>query len=138
VGSLGHRRWVLNPPYGPAGIGFAGNAQCLYAFGGSGGGSAEWVAWPNPGYTPVEVVGATWSWSAPGGVGSPTVKVTRVGDGADMPVTVEALPYGYGPDTIAIHRTNWEAQAGQIYRVEITGSSLGKTVTYDVKPVTCP
>ena len=138
VGSLGHRRWVLNPPYGPAGIGFAGNAQCLYAFGGSGGGSAEWVAWPNPGFTPAEGVGATWSWSASMGVGSPTVKVTRVGDGTDMPVTVENLPYGYGPDTIAIHRTNWDAVTGQIYRVEITGSSLGKTVTYDVNPVTCP
>lgn len=137
VPSLGHRRWVLNPPFGPTGIGFAGAAQCLYAFGQGGGGSAPWVAWPNPGYTPVEATSPTWSWSSSGGGGSATAKVTRVGDGADMPVTVEVLPYGYGPDTMAIHRTNWSAQAGETYRVQISGSGTGG-VTYDVKPVTCP
>ncbi|MBI5526312.1 MAG: CAP domain-containing protein [Deltaproteobacteria bacterium] len=137
VPSLGHRRWIFNPPFGPTGIGHAGNATCLYAFGMSGGGSAKWVAWPNPGYTPIDAASATWSWSASGGVGSATAKVTRTGDGADMPVTVEALAYGYGPDTIAIQRTNWQPQAGQVYRVELSGTSQG-TVTYDVKPVTCP
>jgi uncharacterized protein YkwD len=140
VPSLGHRRWVLNPSYGPAGIGFAGNASCLGVFSWGNTSDVEFVAWPNQGFTPVEVIPPTWSFSpiAYGFGASPAVTVRRASDQVDLAVTASVLPSGYGPDTVGFTPAGWWAAAGETYEITVTGLGGSGSVVYQVKPVSCP
>ena len=81
--TMGHRRWIVNPPLGPVGIGYwegggmYNSAECLAIFGSSGGGpNPPWVAVPNPGYVPMPI--PTWEWtfhSALAGTANATITV---------------------------------------------------------------
>ena len=69
--TLGHRRWIVNPPLGPVGIGYwegggmYGSAECLAVFGSSGTSNVPpWVAVPNPGPVPLAITKWTWSFSS--------------------------------------------------------------------------
>lgn len=142
VPSLGHRRWVLNDPLGVVGIGFAGNSTCLGVFDSSGSGSRPWTSWPNAGFAPFEGLdggfgrGVLWSFhSRSMSLGSATVTVTRVSDGAPLAVTVSHPPGGYGPDTVAWQPMGWTPAAGQRYRVTV--SAGGTDITYEVELVAC-
>jgi hypothetical protein len=142
--TMGHRRWILNPPLDPVGIGFwsgggtYGSGTCLMVFGSSGSGpSPSWTALPNQGYTPIQLT--QWPWTFHGslsGIASASISVLRVEDSTPMPVTVHTLSQGYGPTSIAWTRDGWSAQAGMTYRVTVSGLS-GGDVVYDVKPVQC-
>jgi uncharacterized protein YkwD len=139
VSSLGHRRWILNPSYGPAGIGHAGNAGCLYVFSWSNSGSPDFVAWPNQGYTPLSVIPTVWSFSSGNyslnaGTG---VEVVRLSDMTSLSVSIYLPPPGYGQPAIAFSATGWSAQAGETYEVTLSDST-GPMVVYQVKPVSCP
>lgn len=140
--SLGHRRWILHPNYGPAGLGYAGNATCLHVFSWSNTGDPEFVAWPNPGYTPLQVTPTIWSYSTSNSA-YPTdqtvVTVTRISDQADLPVA-SYIPQGgmYMPSAIAFEPDGWSPSAGEIYEVSLSELSGGQTVVYQVKPITCP
>ncbi|MEZ4232798.1 MAG: hypothetical protein R3B89_26710 [Polyangiaceae bacterium] len=141
--SLGHRRWIFNPPLGPVGIGYYagggqyGDAQCLGVFASSGAGpSPDWVSWPPPGYAPLSVFAWTWSFHHKNSLSGASVSVTRDSDGMDMPVTVTPLTGGYGSlKTISITKS-WTASVGETYTVAVAGFS-GGPVTYQVIPVTC-
>ncbi|MGE0326131.1 MAG: hypothetical protein AB7S68_27635 [Polyangiaceae bacterium] len=143
VGSLGHRRWIFNPPLGPVGIGYYagggqyGDAQCLGVFASTGGGpSPDWVSWPPPGFAPVSVFAWTWSFHHKNSLSSATVSVTRNSDGMNMPVSVTALTGGYGSlKAIAISKS-WTASVGESYTVTVSGFT-GGPVTYQVTPVSC-
>lgn len=138
VASLGHRRWVLNGPLGRVGIGFAGNAQCLGVFDMSGASDRDWTAWPNPGPVPLAAIDPIWSFhSNRMSMGSATVTVVRVGDGATLPVTVTHPPDGYGPSTVAYRPMGWSPAVGERYRITIDGVS-GGPISYETEPVTCP
>jgi hypothetical protein len=142
--TFGHRRWLLNPPLGPVGIGHYrggnnyGSAECIRVFGGSGGGGVTpppVVAFPPPGFSPAEY--SQWVWTVQGDLpSSPTVTVTRVSDGAVLPTQYEVLNGGYGQPAAKLTRTGWSPAAGEAYHVVLAGSS--GTVSYDVKPVNCP
>ncbi|APR86097.1 Hypothetical protein A7982_11446 [Minicystis rosea] len=142
--TLGHRRWIVNPPLDPVGIGYwqtggkYGNAECLRVFGQSGTGpSPAWVSTPTPGFVPLEV--AKWTWSFHGAnSGIPTAQITmlRVDDNTPLAVTVTQLEQGYGQKAISWLPKGWSAEAGKTYRVTVSGLT-GGDVTYDVKPVTC-
>ncbi len=142
--TMGHRRWIVNPPLGPVGIGYwegggtYGSAECLAVFGSSGGGpNPPWVAVPNQGYVPLTI--AQWTWTFHGndsGIPTATIAVTRVGDGADLPVTVQQLQQGFGQNTISWVPNGWQPAANETYRVTVSGLTSG-SVTYDVKPVAC-
>jgi hypothetical protein len=143
--TMGHRRWIVNPPLGPVGIGYwegggtYGSAECLAIFGMSGGGpNPPWVAVPNQGVVP-DII-ATWTWtfsSSIGGTASAQASVLRVDDNTPLAVTMVPLAQGYGQDTISWVPSGWAAEAGKTYRVTISGLASGD-VTYDVKPVSCP
>lgn len=139
VPSLGHRRWVINGPLARVGIGFAGNAQCLGVFDGSGSSSRMWTAWPNPGPSPVAAApGELWSFhSNTFGLASATMAVTRVSDGMTMAGSVEHPPNGYGPNTVAFRPSGWRPMAGQTYSVTVSGFS-GGPITYQTAFVACP
>lgn len=143
--TMGHRRWIVNPPLGPVGIGYwsgggqYGNAECLNVFGMSGGGpNPDWVAVPNQGIVPIEM--ATWTWtfhSNLGGVPGAQVSVLSVDDNLPLDVKMLPLSQGYGEECTSWVPQGWQPQAGKTYRVTVTGVS-GGDIVYDVKPVTCP
>lgn len=142
--TLGHRRWILNPPLDPVGIGFwktgglYGNAECLEVFGSGGNGpNPSWTAMPPPGFVPSEV--ATWTWSfhgSLGGIANAQISMLRVDDAAPLSVKVLKLQQGFAQDAISWVPQGWQAQAGKTYRVTVSGLAAGD-VTYDVKPVAC-
>lgn len=142
--TMGHRRWIVNPPLSGVGIGYwegggmYGKAECLSVFGSSGTGpNPAWVAVPNPGVVPSQI--ATWTWtfhSNKGGTANATITMTRVGDGADLPVMRMTLQQGFGQAAISWKPMGWTPTVGESYRVTVTGLT-GGDVTYVVKPVTC-
>lgn len=142
--TMGHRRWILNPPLGPIGIGYwqgggkYGNAECLRVFGSSGGGpKPPWVAVPTAGFAPLVTAGWTWTFHGSlGGIPGATASVLRVDDNMALPVTMLPLSQGYGQDTASWKPNGWKAEAGKTYRVKVTGLT-GGDVVYDVKPIAC-
>jgi hypothetical protein len=142
--TMGHRRWIVNPPLGPVGIGYwrgggqFGDGMCLRVFGAQGKGpNPPWVAVPNQGYVPVEV--AQWTWTFHGslsGIANAQIKMQRVDDGAPLEVTVQTLQQGFAQDAISWKPAGWTVEAGKTYRVTVSGIG-GGDVTYDVKPIAC-
>ena len=142
--TMGHRRWIVNPPLNPVGIGYwetggqYGNAQCLRVFGQSGNGpNPPWVAVPNQGFVPRVV--ATWTWTFHGdmgGVPNAQVSVLSVDDNTPLEVKILPLQQGFGKAAISWVPVGWQAQAGKTYRVTVSGIG-GGDVVYDVKPVNC-
>ena len=143
--TLGHRRWIVNPPLNPVGIGYwqtggtYGNASCLRIFASKGTGpKPSWNAVPPAGFAPLEMAKyAQWSFEGSlAGIASATASVTRVDDNTVLTVTQQVLSQGYGQDTMSFEPSGWAPEAGKTYRVTISGLTAGP-VTYDVKPVTC-
>lgn len=139
--TMGHRRWIVNPPLGPVGIGYwetggmYGSASCLSVFGGSGGGpTPDWVGVPNPGFVPIEIAKWTWTFHKSGIAGA-TVTMIREDDGAPLEVTMLPLNQGYGQDAISWAPKGWTVEAGKTYQVAVHNGDV--TVVYSVKPVTC-
>ncbi len=139
---LGHRRWILYPSYGPAGIGFAGSTTCQYVFSWNNTGPAPaFVAWPNQGFTPMEVFPTRWLWSfsSPRVTSATQVRVRRLSDGQELSVSMAVLQSGFGQETVGFRPSGWYVAADEVYEVTISSlSGTPSTVTYQVKPVTCP
>ncbi|MCB9603643.1 MAG: hypothetical protein H6721_05985 [Sandaracinus sp.] len=140
--SLGHRRWILNPPLGRVGIGFASPSrpgQCLSVFDRSGSGSERtWTAYPNPGPSPMFLAQGEWSFQTHGislSAGS-SATVVRVGDGMTLPVTTRQTGGGGPPNSLVIVPDGWTPEAGQTYRVTVDGLSVGE-ISYEVTLVEC-
>ena len=142
--TLGHRRWIINPPLDPVGIGYwetggpYGNAACLAVFGSGGDGpNPPWVALPPPGFVPMTLTQWTWSFhGSVGGVGNATITMLRVDDSAPLAVKVQKLQQGYGQEAISWTPQGWQPEAGKTYRVTVGGLGSGE-VSYEVKPVGC-
>lgn len=142
VPSLGHRRWILNPPLGSVGIGFASPSrpgQCLSVFDRSGPGSDRtWTAYPNPGPAPVFLGEGEWSFQTHGVSlsGDASATVVRVSDGMTLSVTTRQTGGGGPPNSLVIVPDGWRPSAGETYRVTITGLSIGE-LTYETTLVAC-
>jgi len=142
--TMGHRRWILNPPLNPVGVGYwqtggqYGNSECLRVFGASGTGpNPSWVAMPPPGFVPTTV--AQWTWTFHGslsGIANAQISVLRVDDNTPLAVNVQTLQQGFAQNAISWTANGWQPQAGMTYRVTVSGLG-GGDVVYDVKPVVC-
>ena len=132
--TMGHRRWILYPPYSAAGIGQAGSYNCLNVFSWGSPSSRPWVAFPAPGPYPAQGVLGAWTFSADGVGSSTQVTVTRESDGADLGVTTALMSGSYGQPTVTFDPG--EAAAGETYVVTVTGLG-GDDVTYRVRIVDC-
>lgn len=140
---MGHRRWLLNPPLGPVGIGFYaggnnfGSASCMTVFGGSGGGPRpEWWALPPPGFVPQGGIPSVWSVHGKVG-GGLDAGVTRMSDNAPLAVQLDYMVGGYGNHSaITLTRQGWAPAVGETYRIQVTGPDTN--IQYEVKPVNCP
>jgi len=142
--TLGNRRWALNPPLGPVGIGFYsgggvyGSALCIDVFEASGyGPKPEWFSFPPPGYSPIEIASWTWSFHHSLDVSQVNMKVSRVGDGAALAMNKIQTAQGFGTHYAAAFKPKgWDPAPGQTYRVTLVGIP-GGNVEYEVKPVDC-
>ncbi len=143
--TLGHRRWIVNPPLNPIGIGYwqtggtYGNASCLRIFATKGTGpKPAWNAVPPAGFAPIEMAKYP-QWSFEGslaGIAKASASVLRVEDNMPLTVTPQPLSQGYGQDTMSFKPSGWVAEAGKTYRVTISGLTAGNIV-YEVKPISC-
>lgn len=142
--TMGHRRWLVNPPLDPVGIGYwqtggmYGNAECLRVFGAGGTGpNPPWLAVPPPGFVPLDVTAWTWTFHGSlGGVPGAQITMLRVDDNMPLAVTVITLSQGYALDAISWTPNGWAPEAGKTYRVTV-GGLAGGDVVYEVKPVAC-
>ncbi len=143
--TFGHRRWLLNPPLSPVGLGHYrggtsyGSASCISVFGASGTGPRpDFTAFPPPGYSPTALT--QWHWTIHGNLplSGAAASVVRVGDAQPMPVRLEVLNGSYGQAAVALFRDGWNPVAGQTYRVTLVGTGGLGRVEYDVKPTDCP
>ncbi len=79
-----------------------------------------------------------WTFHAPWDFSAATVTVTRLSDGADLPVRILPLSsgggFGYPPATSWVPM-GWSVAADETYRVVVTAGS--QSATYDVRPVDC-
>ncbi len=142
--TLGHRRWIMNPPLNPIGIGYwekggmYNNASCLRVFASTGTGpKPSWNAVPPAGFAPVEMA-KYGQWSFEGsiaGIPTATATVLSVEDNKPLAVTMQTLSQGYGQNTMSF-KHDWVPEVGKTYRVTVSGLT-GGNVVYDVKPVTC-
>lgn len=116
--AVGHRRWILEPRQILMGSGtttavngdYTGS-DALWVIGNftSRPASPEWVAWPNSGFVPSELVFPRWSFSANldrNRVDFASASVTMTENGNPVALTiVSSADTGYGDDTIV-----WEPQ----------------------------
>lgn len=142
--TFGHRRWLLNPPLGPVGVGYYeggnnyGSASCITVFNSSGGGPRPAViSWPPPGFVPVQLV--SMAWTAQGDVPFQDAGIVITGaTGTPYAATLYILQGSYGGSgALRIDRNGWAPRAGETYRVTLTGEGHAP-VQYEVKPIDCP
>lgn len=125
-GPLGHRRWILYPRAKSFGHGFTDRADALWVIGANNPRPADpaFVAWPNAGFHPIDLVFPRWSFALPGaGWASAKVSMTDP-SGQSISLTQLAPVNGYGDNTLA-----WEPVPGSYPRT--TREDLAYTVRID-------
>jgi hypothetical protein len=144
--TLGHRRWILNPPLGPVSFGFYGDASCMSVFGMSGSGtSLEFIAYPPPGPVPVETTAGFWSFTglSVAVTSSTTVSMRRLSDGTTATVELLRLSGALGTSGSPI---GWIVQsprptAGDLWQVTLhelrDTSGMSRDLSYTVRIVRC-
>ncbi|MFO0558880.1 MAG: CAP domain-containing protein [Polyangiales bacterium] len=144
--TLGHRRWIMNPPLGPVGIGFYGDASCLGVFGMSGGGMAlDFHSYPPPGPIPDAIANGYWSFTGHrvSPTAATTVTMTRVPDGMSATLRRLNLIGGFGGGTTIGWRVESpRLSAGETWRVSLSAvrDAMGveRPLEYSVRVVSCP
>lgn len=97
VETLGHRRWVLNPAMGRTTFGYKSGFSCMYSVDRSRENNVEFVAWPPPGFLPVEVGVGPFSVQLHDASAGPAFSIeVAMGDGAFEPVSFQTLDPFYG------------------------------------------
>ena len=154
--TVGHRRWILNPPMKKTGFGVgAARYGVMYAFDKSRSGTVDYdyITWPSPGVFPTEFIDYILPWSI-------TVNAQKYGtpDANKITVTVKNLKNGeiwtfsnnssatpdtyfgvnkggYGINNCIIFRpalsSLFKYQEGDVYEVTVAG--LDKELSYKVK-----
>ena len=143
VPSLGHRLWCISPGMGKTGIGLAKGtgryrvASCLYTFARTSGPAVDYVAYPPPGWVPIQAMGSRhkvldWSFnSSKYRVSSlKQVTLTRKSDNDVQTLTPRVISR-YGQASGLSFRPRFP-KAGEIYTVK-----MGSVFSYTVKFFDC-
>jgi len=144
--TLGHRRWCLSNTLGPIGIGSTGSNSysCMWTLNGTGKAGKQWMAWPPPGFFPIQAARDNWNrtldttgWSMQSdSINLAGAVVTVTLNGSTLPVKVTQLAANYGSRyAITFIPSGWTMAAGNVYHVSITGISTA--IEYDVQVVSC-
>lgn len=136
--SVGHRRWILYPGIDQVGFGEAGRMCAMfYKPIGAETHTGDFIAWPPPGYLPVEYFGSEWAWSItltntgkykiPKSANDYDVAIVPLDDdynpaGEALKLNVKNLDLnGYGIANCLIWRpTGLKVEPGKKYKVDIT------------------
>ena len=154
--TVGHRRWILNPPMKKTGFGMGATRYgVMYAFDKSRSGTVDYdyITWPSPGVFPTEFVNYILPWSITVNAqkyGTPdvnkiTVTVKNVNNGeiwtfsnnsSATPNTYFGVNKGgYGINNCIIFRpdlsSSFKYQEGDVF--EVTVSGLDKNLSYKIK-----
>ena len=152
---VGHRRWVFYPPLASVGHGDNDTANDLWVIAttsnptiwGSRPTSPQWVAWPNAGYVPYQVVFPRWSISHNPSVDFGAANVTMTVNGSPITENVRPVVNGYGDRTLVWEPGGITTGPGMqdlvvsvtVSNIMINGSptSVSYTVTI-IDPATAP
>ena len=130
VPSLGHRRWVLNPPLREAAFGLVGGASCMHVFRSGSAEPTPFVAWPTPGYVPLAAARGTWSvaFFEDRGSTEETAVTVEVDGGGPLSVDFQELDPGYGNarSTLAFEPPGEVYVHGTTVTVTVTGLTDGE------------
>jgi len=163
IGALGHRRWMLHPPLGKVGFGYATSPNAAYIplqiFDKSNTTEkldAEYVLWPNKGYFPSNFFKNTQAWSVSLNSKNynlskckPTVKLTSLDDGKEWVFSASdsdkkgkyfnVETSGYGTPYCIIFRPDGISSfnSNKRFKVEIEGlvdkSDKAQKIEYEVE-----
>jgi len=162
IGALGHRRWMLHPPLGKVGFGYATSSNATYipiqVFDRSNTEKidAEYVLWPNKGYFPSSFFRTTQAWSVSLNSKNynlskckPTVKLTSLDDGKEWEFSASDTDKkgkffnvetsGYGTPYCIIFRPDGISSfdSNKRFKVEIEGlvdkSDKAQKIEYEVE-----
>jgi len=142
VTSLGHRRWLLDPPYLPAGIGHTTSWNCTYVMTGGNPYSPDWLAYPPPGPCPRAAILGKWSLGAWGFDSENTTVTVEDLNTGDQQQPSFYFPGGWYGSYSYLAFDPGSVQAGHGYEVTVTEVRTGsgqepQTVTYTVQVVDC-
>lgn len=144
--SVGHRRWILNPPTHYFAAGSTDQSMSLYAFGQAQSPEArdsiiaihkkQAVCWPAEGYFPETLISYRWSFALYN-TELEGAKVNVTINGKPVTVKVNDLESGYGMNTLVFEIPTGSYKAGDTVTVKISHlSSLSSrekfTYTYTV------
>ena len=144
VRSLGHRRWLFNPPLGKTGFGHRDRYSCMAVFDMSNPGPhPDAVPYPSAGPFPRAALLGPWMLGSQtlGFHSDSTVRITRVSDGSAIAVDDVYVPtVGYGVGALAWHVDTASVPAGEELEVVISGLGRAKTGSYTWRTtiVDCP
>jgi uncharacterized protein YkwD len=140
--SLGHRRWLLDPPFLPTGIGHATSWNCTYVMTSGNTFRPDWMAYPPPGPVPRAGILGPWSFSVWGFDQDITTVTVR-----DLTAGSEEQPSFYYPSGWYGSYSNLAftpsgVTAGHDYEVTVTGvrvtsGAQPETVIYTVRVIDC-
>lgn len=139
VGSLGHRRWVINPAAQTTAFGWKAQFSCMYSFSGGRRHAVEIMAWPPPGPVPVDIPRGDFS-----------VQLYGVNPGADFtiavgidgappaPVAANRLQEGFGGRGATYAFSPGEVfVAGRAVEVVLDGLADGEPRRWTTRFVSC-
>jgi hypothetical protein len=131
---------VLEPNLGATAFGRKGRFSCMDVFTGGGSGQAAFIAWPPPGFVPLQSAAGEWSISLWGRRVTED-SVLRVGTSEDdsMVVTYNSLQLGFGSaqSVISFNVPPAWRQHGQRVTVTLDRLSAGDPLEYTVAFTDC-
>jgi hypothetical protein len=136
---LGHRRWCLAAGLKATYFGAADSATCMHSLPSTGDVSNPlWIAYPNPGFAPVENFGVWSVQSEVLGFAAATVTVQDEATGTPLSVTQITEPSYYAGEALGWTPNGWSPVANTTYRVTITGASGAPgPISWTTTPVQC-
>lgn len=138
VGSLGHRRWLLNPRALVTSFGYKPPYSCMYSFSSGARADPDFVSWPPPGWVPTAAARGEWSFASTRFAPRPDTVVELSIDGAAPVVVAGHDPGGnYGWGTVVAFTPPGDPwRAGSIVQVALRGTR-GGDVAYTVAFTGC-
>ena len=143
--TIGHRRWILSDWIDTTGFGSTNDYSCMKVVAGFGGFGApsSWIAWPPPGYYPMELHYVAYKtidetgWTIQtNGISLKDASAVVKENGVEKPVASETLLPNYGSaSALKITPQGWDMQASAIYEVTVVGAS--EPIAYSFEAVDC-
>jgi len=140
--TIGHRRWILSDWISTTAFGSTDDSSCMHVVQGFGG-PTPWIAWPPPGFYPMEMHNVAYQTVDQTGWTIQTNNLSLSGaqaevreDGVTKAVDAAVLLPNYGSQgALKITPQGWTIQAGSEYEVSVNTNS--QTIAYSFLAVDC-